>query len=330
MLRRKRPLTGSVLAVLAVACSGEGNGSDPVEERAPEPPEESVSLAPLSDTSGFVVAGETRIHYTALGEGSPVLIIHGGPGLDQAYMRPWLDRIGDFARAVYYDQRGTGRSTGPMTTEEINFDDFVLDVDRVREAMGYESVTVLGHSWGGILALAYARAHPDKVDGLILLSTAEPGTQFAAQTQLNSREARSEEELARMQEIQASEAFAAGEPSAVSEIFKIAFRGTLADPSDLAKLNLELAESTAGNQQAVTGLLQQTMIQPEWWSELSGMEVETLILHGRHDPLPVEMAQALGDSIPGATTVVLRDSGHFPFAEEPERVLEEIRSFVAR
>lgn len=321
---------GILAACLGVAaCAPDSAEEGPAEASTPAAAT-TPALEPATDTSGHLVVGETRVYYTAFGSGPPVLLIHGGPGLDQAYMRPWLDGIGAFARAVYYDQRGTGGSTGPVTPDEVTFDHFVEDIDRIREAMGWERLTVLGHSWGAILAVAYAMAHEDRLDGMILMSPAEPGTEFAAQAQLNQQQSRSEEDGRRLREIMSSEAFAAGDPEAVSEVFRIAFRGTLADPTDLDKLDLDLAESTARGRGQVTAHLQQSMAQPDWWDDLPGLDVPTLILHGRHDPLPVEMAHALGDSLPDARVVILRDSGHFPFAEEPGRVMEEIRAFVTR
>ena len=315
--------------VWAVACAGdvsEGNtpvGGAPGTAERPAPVLESTT-----DTSGHVVVGDTRVYYTAFGAGSPVVAIHGGPGLDQEYMRPWLDDVADFARIIYVDQRGTGGSTGPLTAGEINLDALVDDVDHVRSTMGYEAVTVLGHSWGGLLALAYAMRYPDRTEGLVLMSTAEPGLRFAAEAQRNQAGRRSEDDQARIREIMAMDAFTAGESEAVSEVFKIVFRSTLADPAHLERLNLDLTPRTAENRGRVGELLQQTMEQPDWWGDFSSLSVPTLILHGRHDPQPVEMAREMGDSIPGADVVILRNSGHFPFAEEPEAVVDALRSFL--
>ncbi|MDH3225167.1 MAG: alpha/beta fold hydrolase, partial [Gemmatimonadota bacterium] len=326
-------VAGAVALVSLVAC-GDGGESGGRRSQAPGSPGAGGDGPPapyvesMSDSAGFVVVGDTRLYFTAFGAGEPLLVVHGGPGLDQRYMRPWLDGLQDVARVVYYDQRGTGGSTGPFTAEALHFDQFVEDLDRIRIAMGWERFTVLGHSWGGILAVDYARLHPERLDGLVLMSTAEPGTRFAAQAAQRSQEARTAEDQSRIREIMASEAFAEGAAEAVSEIFRIVFRSTLADPSDIKKLDLALSEATARNRNEVTRLLQQGMVQPEWWPDLGNISVPTLILHGRHDPSPMEMAAAMADSLPNARLVRLRDSGHFPFAEEPDVVMEEIRRFL--
>ena len=324
-----RYLGASLAALLLGACGVASDADLPEPEASAVAPTE-ATLEPITDTSGFVVVGETKVYYTAHGQGDPVVIVHGGPALDQQYLRPWLDQIAEFARPIYLDQRGTGGSTGPLTSPEISFDNLVADIDRLRLTMGYEKVTVLGHSWGGLLAIAYALRYPDHLRGLILMSTSEPGTRFASQTGGNQQAGRSEEDQARLQEVMISEAFVEGDPAAVSEVFKIAFRSTLADPTDLTKLNLDLSEATARNRDEVSQALGATMTQPDWWNELSSLSVPTLIVHGLYDPLPVEMAQELADSIPGAEVTLLRDSGHFPFAEEPGPVMEALRAFVSR
>ena len=324
-------LTALVLLGLA-ACSGVGDaapGATGREEGTPSAVGAAPVDEPSSDTAGFVRVGEARLYYTAHGEGAPLLVVHGGPGLDQAYMRPWFDELADVARVVHYDQRGTGRSAAPLTADALAFSEFVNDIDRIREAFGWDRFTLLGHSWGGLLAVAYARQYAARLEGLVLVSPAEPGTQFAALAAQRNQNARSPEAQARIQELLASDGYVQGESETVSEIFRLVFAGTLADPSDIDLLDLDLAESTARQRDRVTSLLQQGMVQPEWWSELRAVAVPTLVLHGRHDPLPIEMASALADSMPDARLVTLRDSGHFPFAEEPEVVLSEVRSFLS-
>ena len=322
---------GWMWASVLLGCGGGDPESSPAgaSESGDSPQAAAPLHEPLSDTAGFVRAGDASLYYTAHGDGPPLLVIHGGPGLDQAYMRPWLDPLQDGARVVHYDQRGTGGSTAPHTPEALRFDEFVSDIDRIRQALGWDRFTLLGHSWGGILAVAYARQYGDRLTGLVLISPAEPGTQFAAQAAARSRDARSPETQERLGELLASEGYAQGEPAVVSEIFKVVFATTLADSADIDLLDLDLADATARNRDEVTGLLQQGMAQPEWWPELRTITVSTLVIHGRHDPLPIEMAEALADSLPDGRFVRLRDSGHFPFAEEPDVVLQEIRSFLA-
>ena len=113
-----------------------------------------------------------RLYWRALGGGQPIVVLHGGPDFDHYYLRPELDRLAGSFRLVYYDQRGRGRSGNAVDPDEISIESEVADLERVRRHFGFESVAVLGHSWGGVLAMEYAIRHPDRASHLILVNTA--------------------------------------------------------------------------------------------------------------------------------------------------------------
>jgi len=288
-----------------------------------------VAHAQETELAGTVRSGSQEIAYVALGEGPLVVIVHGGPGMDHSYLRPWLDGIGEYALAVYYDQRGTGGSTGPLDASTVNLEAFVADIDAVRTAFERDHFIVLGHSWGGLLAAAYALRYPERLDGLILTRPSGPGHRYAAATAGNQLRSRTPDEIVRIRELAASDAFAQGDTAVASEVYRLAFRGTLADPADLAKLDLAIAERTARNAPKITELLGKTMEAPDWWEELAGLKVPALVVHGRHDPVPAAMAEELARTISGAELLILPDAGHFPFAETPDEVLAAIRRFVS-
>jgi len=119
----------------------------------------------------------------------PVVVINGGPGQSHHSVRGLglLAAVG--VHVVTYDQRGLGRSTGPVGAEGYALALQVEDVDAVRVALGRARITLVGHSYGGLLAMAYATAHPDRVSALVLVSPAAPdwsGTQ-AAGARFNAR-----------------------------------------------------------------------------------------------------------------------------------------------
>ena len=101
-----------------------------------------------------------------VGEGPPIVVVHGGPDFDHCYFLPELDRLADSFRLVYYDQRGRGRSADGVRAEDVTLGSEIDDLDRVRSHFGLESIAVLGHSWGGVLAMEYAVRHPERVSQL--------------------------------------------------------------------------------------------------------------------------------------------------------------------
>src|SRR6266576_781481 len=90
-----------------------------------------------------------------LGDGFPLIVLHGGPGLDHSMFRPYLDPLGDEFRLLYVDERGQGRSER-VEPETLSLDVFSRDVDLLAEALGLDRFAVLGHSFGAIIATWHA------------------------------------------------------------------------------------------------------------------------------------------------------------------------------
>ena len=111
--------------------------------------------ATLDDTMDVTLADGYRLFVEEVGDGFPLIVLHGGPGLDHTMFRPWLDPLGDEFRLLYVDERGQGRSerTDPAT---LSLDVFARDVDLLAEALGLERFALLGHSFGAIITTWHA------------------------------------------------------------------------------------------------------------------------------------------------------------------------------
>src|ERR1700722_11609704 len=129
---------------------------------------------PLSQhRQGFVAIADGSLYYNEIGRGIPIIIVHGGPGvLDQGYLQTQLLQLAAEHRLIFYDQRGSGKSLNTKLDEKhINIDQFVKDLEALRTSLGLEKFILMGHSWGGLLAMQYAIAHQDHLLGLVLLNT---------------------------------------------------------------------------------------------------------------------------------------------------------------
>src|SRR6266496_5642537 len=113
-----------------------------------------------------------QLYYREVGRGQPVIVLHGGPDFDHRYLLPELDRLADSFRLIYYDQRGRGLSRAHVQPDEVSLQSEITDLDAVRAHYQLETVAVLGHSWGGLLALEYALRHLQHVSHLLLMNTA--------------------------------------------------------------------------------------------------------------------------------------------------------------
>jgi proline iminopeptidase len=275
---------------------------------------------------GLLSLETARLFYEVVGEGEPIIVIHGGPGLDHSYLQPGLDALAVRHALVYYDQRGTGRSVAALDSTAINLDAFVADIDALRETLGYDRVSLLAHSWGALIGLEYAARHPESLRGLILMNPVEPGSRFRDQQAFRQQAARTAEDSTELATLSALEGFEARDPATLSQWYRVMFRQSLRDRARIDELQLDLAESTAKNGPDVAQLIGTSIGELDWWDRLPTIQVPTLVLHGRYDVLPLSMSQALAAAIPVGRVVVL-ESGHFPYVEARDALLSAVSSF---
>jgi proline iminopeptidase len=120
---------------------------------------------------GFVDANGLFLYYMALGRGTPLVVLHGGPGDSHEYLLPYLLPLARHHRVVFIDERGSGKSGRLEDPRGYTVEAMVEDVEAVRSALGLGRIDLLGHSYGGVLAQAYALAHQDHLAHLVLCST---------------------------------------------------------------------------------------------------------------------------------------------------------------
>ena len=138
-------------------------------------------------TARHASVNEAELFFERFGKGVPILVMHGGLGLDHTYFRSWLDKLGEHAELIFYDHRGNGRSTRAVSLAGVDHATFAADADQLRAHLGLDRIIVLGHSYGGFLAQEYASRYGSEgghLAGLILCSTA-PALDSMPVTQAN-------------------------------------------------------------------------------------------------------------------------------------------------
>src|SRR5260221_4209911 len=127
------------------------------------------------EKEGYVPVDGYRVWYRSVGGGegehTPLLILHGGPGVPHDYLENLEALASDTQRVIFYDQLGCGRSDQPADTSLWRVERFVEELATVRRELGLDSVHILGQSWGGMLAIEYALTQPQGLASLILAST---------------------------------------------------------------------------------------------------------------------------------------------------------------
>jgi proline iminopeptidase len=247
-----------------------------------------------------------------VGEGPDVAVmLHGGPGASHDYLRPQLDDLAEPGkrRLFYYDQRGGGRSPSAPATVDTH----VADLERVREHLGLERLELVGYSWGGLLALSYAIAHPDRLERLALISPASPTVtgRDAYRARLAAAAKRPEVEALR----------ASLDMSDRRNRFAVAVAGYFFDPRRALELTPFLVQQRA--EEAVWRSLGDYDLRPA----IARLSVPALVLHGSDDPIPIADARETADLL-GAEMIELPRCGHVPYIEARELLMPPLRRFL--
>lgn len=265
----------------------------------------------------------TELFYAEEGNGPPCVLLHGGPGLDHQEFFPYLSPLADSLRLIYLDHRGNGRSQ-PIPPEQFTTAAVVEDVEALRVALGFERMIVLGHSFGGFIALSYALSYPASVSRLII-SCSAPSYDIGAEV---------EEQLAAFNNPRVASAFARENEIQSDEDMRAVIFDELpfyfaSYPDEIRRV----AENWAQRTRYSAAL-------SSWWSvnqmplydtrpRLGELRVPTLILAGRHDRVcSLNQARLMQQGIPGARLVIFEASGHMPQMEETTRYMQAVREFV--
>jgi proline iminopeptidase len=286
----------------------------------------------IRSTEGYLQIEGVDLFYKVIGEGEPIVIVHGGPGLHHGYLMSRLPELSSEHRLVFYDQRGSGKSIPtPLNAENINMGVFVEDLERLRTSLGLEKISLLGHSWGGFLAMHYAIEHPQNLDRLILMNSL-PSTSRGILAFAEEWSKRTGELGEKLTSIQSSQEFANGEPQKVAEFYRLLFSTYLFDAQMIEDLPLSFESAAALSGFEVSRVFNNLLLGKEidLRGQLEALNVPTLIVHGDHDPIPVWTAEETAASIPHAALYVIEQCGHFPDIERPDTLLPKLEEFLRR
>ena len=284
---------------------------------------------------GHIPIGKARLYYRDIGEGMPIVILHGGPDFDHCYLLPETDRLADSFRLIYYDQRGRGRSAKGVQVEEVGIRSDVEDLESIRRWFDLDSVAVLGHSWGGVLAMEYAISHPDHVSHLILMNTAPASQQDLLQFREHLGRIRPAGDSERMESIRATDRYQDGDLDAEAEYYRIHYRAALptADHVEtvVGRLRTHFDNESIRKARAIEyRLYEQTWSTPGYdlVPALSRLDIPTLVLHGEDDFVPIEASARVAEAMRRGCLSVLPGCGHFSYLEFPDAVHSQITSFM--
>ena len=305
-------------------------------------PASSVAPSVMPIDEALVDNGGVILYVKTVGRGPPLVVVHGGPGASHDYLLPSLYRLATSYRLVFIDERGSGRSPRLEDPKQYTVEKMADDVEAVRTALQLGKIALLGHSYGGVVVQAYAFKYQANLSHLILAST------FSSTRELNEalgrmKQAMPADRRARLEALEKAGLFGKGEVwehgRYTDEYAKLAWGvgyfpalyGARPEPNydpvdGNTKNSWELYREMWGShgEFVVDGNLKEV----EWVDRLAEIKVPTLILVGDHDQSDPAMSREMNAKIAGSKLVVLPDSGHMTFVDQPELFIRAIRDFV--
>jgi proline-specific peptidase len=264
-------------------------------------------------------------------EGTPALLLHGGPGAASDYMHPLAERLADHRPVVVYDQLGCGRSDIPDDTSLWTVDRSVAEVDQVRAALGLERCHLLGQSWGGWLAIEYMARGTRGVERLVLASTSASIPEFMAGAR-GLIEALPEPHRTVLIELGAKEQYDHPDYQAAVDVF---YHRHLCRADPWPDALLRSSAQMDGNQVYLTmnGPTEFDVIGRlrEWdrTADLGRIDVPTLVTCGRYDEITPSCSETITRGIPGARMHVFERSAHCAHLEEPDDYARVVEAFLS-
>ena len=278
-------------------------------------------------------AGGARIFFKTLGRGLPLLLLHGGPGADHSDFLPYLQPLAGKFRLVLVDERGCGRSERLTDLTGYTLDHMVTDLEKLRAHLRLKRWVVLGHSFGGILAQAYAIRHPRRVAGLILAGTASSASSIHADF-TKMRRAMSKTLRARLAAHERSGIFqpdgqyTRGYAAATARAFA-PYMYARPVPKRLRTsppLGMEVLREmwVRRSDFRIDGNLKGF----DFTGRLSRVRAPSLVVIGARDMVSPASAEETRAALPRATLVVMAECAHMMFVDQTERFNTLLEDFL--
>jgi proline iminopeptidase len=285
----------------------------------------------------FVLINGSKIWYEAEGTGEPVLLIPGGPGNSHTYFHPWFSDLAKNYKVIYFDAFGRGKSGRAIDSAEYTFNRDVEDIELLRKALGYEKWIIIGHSYGGMVAQAYALKYPGSIEKLVLSNTLYSGEMWQANNDNCNYELRNQypeiwEKLMKLRDqgfhsssIEHQNAY--NLPSGLLYYY---------DASNAAKATTDSLIINTTVYYTLVGddgdfIIGGDVAKLDFRTELKNIKIPMLIIEGRYDRVALpRFSIKFKDYAPQAEFVMFEKSGHNPYLEEREKYFQLLNKFLLK
>jgi len=328
----RRNMTAGTIILMVIAMTACGSLT-----ALPSPgiPLTKVTEPPVSEPiTGLQAVNGTHLYYEIIGKGAPLVILHGGPGGSHRYFLPYLAGLANEFQLFFYDLRGTGLSDGELDLAAITIDQYVEDLEAMRVAFGLEKISLMGHSWGAIFALAYAYKYQEHLDHLILVDSLPLNDTFMVE--MNDTLKERVQGLSKEAQVELSttctQPYKELSPLELQSCNQIDDQVKFYDPANAAEVEWAMEENSIKNSETLRSLIRTSFnrVKLDLEAQLPTVKVPTLIVHGSFDAVPSGSSEYLQQKIPGSEIIIFQESGHFPFIEQPEQFVTALREFLQK
>lgn len=290
----------------------------------------------LKSSDGYITTDDgVQLYYRLLGSGSDtIIIIHGGPGFTMNYFLEDLTPLGRNHTLLFYDQRGSGKSTLVSDSVSLTAYRFAADLNAIRKHFAMNRLTLFGHSWGSGVVALYSSSYPERVARIIVVGVLPLEGHQLTDAFNKMAKSRDSSTLRKMRELRVKRMAHPEDKDACLAYYELWFQSFYADPSVAAKSKGDFCAGTAESRRnAMANIGRYTMASLgnwDWRMPLSKVSVPALIIHGSLDPLPEEGARAWATALSGSSLLLLENIGHFPYLESPTQFFQEIDQFLLK
>lgn len=267
----------------------------------------------------FASVGGRPVAYHVLGTapGGPLLFINGGPGFDHSFhhLSPVWEQLAGKRRVVFFDQPGTGQSWPVGPKDSVSLAEVIDSMEAIRKALDVPRLVLIGHSWGGYVAMTYALRYPANVEAMILVDSV--AANIASSESLHG--ALFPDIVGQLRGLSAEY------PDQVQKYIRLTTAMSFYSPEIRDRIIAAMGRVEYNSRLEV---LEKEAAAHDLTAKLSALAMPVLVTTGRFDGLSPRTAWRLHQAIPGSKWVVFERSGHFPMLEEPEAFVKAIEEFL--
>lgn len=289
------------------------------------------SLVLSQETKNFTTSDALKLSYQIAGKGEPLFLISMGPGYSPDYLFQVSDSLKADFKVILLHQRGTGLSKmDSIASSNMNIERYLQDIDELRRELGYEKISLMGNSFGGLLTMSYAVKYPTRIKSIIMAGSAGIDLEFTRYFRANIQSRLSIEQMKEIQRWGDSVRNNVNVKKANTEMMKVTVPAYFFNKSHSAIFLNQITEESYNH--VVSDFLWMDLMTNGYdlKPKFKEFSQKALIIIGRQDIVGESTAFKMRDNIPNSELLILEECGHIPWIEQPNIFYKEVRAFLKK